>query len=176
MGAIQNSFNQLLGISAAAGATVGKQISDERKNQKSLGNKIEDLESAKKNFEVSNTLAEHELESDIDRKATDLIMAEKDKDELNYKLEKIGSNKRLKNSYVGQTSLKSLLEQIQEKDSQIKGFRERLDILNEKRGNMRIEGKYKLAEFDRNINTLKEEKNLATETFKKGLFAKGGKK
>lgn len=175
MGVIQNSFNQLLGISAAAGATVGRQISEQREKQKTLGNKIEDVESAKKNFEVSNTLAEHELQSEIERKVTDLTIADKDRLELQSRADKISSNKRLRNSYEGQASLTNLLERLREKEDQIRGFRERIDILNEKQGNMRIEGKYKLAEFDRNINTLKEEKNLAKETFKKGLFAKGGK-
>lgn len=103
MGVIQNAFNQMLTLTAAAGAEVGREIGSHKVKQQNLEK------------------AGEKLDAEIDKAGKEAGVIQNQITEY----ETAGGDKRLK-------AYRSLKTQLGEKQTQLEGFAERMKVLKEK--------------------------------------------
>lgn len=103
MGVIQNAFNQMLTMGAAAGAVVGREIGSHKMEQQKLAKEGEQLDAEMTKAEKEAGVIENQM----------------------TEYETAGGDKRLK-------AYRSLKTQLGEKQTQLEGFAERMKVLKEK--------------------------------------------
>lgn len=198
MGAIQNAFNQMLTIGAAAGAVVGKEIKEnkelvtkteqEKKALQSEGeaeaNRInKDLELNK----IEKRDNQKKLEANIEQEFKAGQKAKLAEKKMNEARDAAQSTRGRPRSEARQTALmndyemaRRSYEQYQARydtiASQTDAFRKRREILALKGQRIQGELEYSRNTYSNKMNALDDKLAMHKETLKKGVFAKGGKK
>lgn len=176
MGVIQNAFNQMLTMGAVAGAAASNKYTGLQEDRRKIAKE-------------ENVLGEEKAKLDVDQKLLNV-------DEDTLKRDVSLNNKAIKERQYGKSVIEeqwrnraeageplsitgesfkayaNLDKEIKELRNQQSGFKERKAIL-EARGS-EIGDKYSI--LSKKQDMLNERKEMIDEQFKKGLFAKGGKK